>query len=84
MLHLPSNCGFSAHVVFRNKTLRDGKGLSLVERCNAVAERHMDALRVSLSASTNCVVLLGKGSTLTCEARLAVNADKLTETAIGR
>jgi len=69
-------------------------GSSLVEHCNAAAGHHRDALRVSLSGPTDCVVPLDKGVAragpmsaanalgLACEARLAVNPDKLTELAI--
>ena len=40
------------------------------------------ALRVSLSTPTDCVAPLDKGAAIACEARLAVNVDKLTELAI--
>jgi hypothetical protein len=81
-------------VVFRSKAHCEGKtqstrcargasfGYSLVEHCNAAAKHHRDALRVSLSTSTDCVPPLDKGITIACEARLAVNVDKLTEPAI--
>jgi hypothetical protein len=52
---------------------------SLAERCNAAAGHHRLALRVSLSTPTDCVAPLDKGMAITCEARLAVNVDKLTE-----
>ena len=55
---------------------------SLVERWNAAAEHHWDALRVSLSTPTDCVAPLDKGMAIICEVRLAVNVDKLTELAI--
>jgi hypothetical protein len=67
---------------------------SLVERCNAAAGHYSSALRVSLSSPTDCVAPLDKGVAragpasaasalgLACEARLAVNDDKLTELAI--
>jgi len=55
---------------------------SLVEHCNAAAEPHRDALRVSLSTLTDCVAPLDKGLALACETRLAVSVDKLTELAI--
>ena len=58
------------------------KGHSLVEHCNAAAGHHREALRVSLSGPTDCVVPLDKGVAIACEARLAVNPDKLTELAI--
>ena len=59
-----------------------GPGRTLVKHCNAAAEHHRDALRVSLSRSTDCVAPLAKGTAIACEARLAVNLDKLTELAI--
>ncbi len=59
---------------FRGKVLCPGNDHSL--------DKHRNALRVSLSAPTDCVVPLGKGTTIACEERLAVNAGKLTELAI--
>ena len=67
---------------FRSKAHCEGNGHSLVEHWNVAAGHHRDALRVSLSTSTDCVPPLGKGIAIACEARLAVNADKLTEPAI--
>ncbi len=55
---------------------------ALDEHWNTAAGHHRDALRVSLSMPTDCVPPLGKGATITCEARLAVSIDKLTELAI--
>ena len=60
---------------------------ALVKRWNAAAGHHRVALRVSLSPPTDCVPPLGKGpglqkQAIACEARLAVNGDKLTELAI--
>ena len=82
MLYPCDNCGFSVPVVFRSKAQCEANGYSLVEHWNAAAGHHRDALRVSLSTSTDCVPPLGKGMAITCEARLAVNVDKLTELAI--
>jgi hypothetical protein len=76
------NDGFSVHAVLRSKAQCEGNGCSLVERCNAAAGHRMDALRVSLSTPTDCVPHLDKGNTIACEARLAVNVDKLTEPVI--
>jgi len=76
------HCGFSVSVPFRSKAQCAGNGLSLGKHWNAAAERHRNALRVSLSAPTDCVVPLGKGTTITCEGRLAVNTDKRTELAM--
>ncbi len=54
----------------------------LDEHWNAAAGRRSYAPRVSLSAFTDCVVPLGKDLAITCEERLAVDADKLTELAV--
>ena len=56
--------------------------LSLVEHWNAAAGHHRDALRVSLATPTDSVPPLDKGVAIACEARLAVNVDKLTEPVI--
>ena len=48
-------------MVFRSKAQCESKGHSLVEHWNAAAVHHRDALRVSLSTSTDCVPPLGKG-----------------------
>ena len=69
-------------MVFRNKAQREGNGPVLVKCCNAAAEHHRPALRVNLSTPTVCVAPLDKGAAIACEARLAVNVDKLTELAI--
>ena len=94
MLCQCDNYGFSDPVVFRSKAQCEGNGHSLVEYCNAVAGHHRIALRVRLSTPTDCVAPLAKGMAkagpvseasalgLACEARLAVNVDKLTEPAI--
>jgi hypothetical protein len=82
VLYQGDNYGFSVPVVFRSKAQCEGNGYSLVEHCNTAANHHRNALRVSLSASTDCVPSLDKGMAIACEARLAVNADKLTEPAI--
>ena len=69
-------------MAFRSKTQREGKGHSLTEHCNAAAGHHKSALWVSLSTPTDCVAPLDKGWAIACEARLAVNVDKLTELTI--
>ena len=69
-------------MVFRSKAQCAGKGHSLGKHCNAAAEHHRDAPGVSLSTSTDCVVPLDKGVAIACEARLAVDVDRLTELAI--
>lgn len=55
------NCNFSDHEVFRSQAQCDGKGCSLIERCNAAAGNLVTALRVSLSMPTDCVAPLGNG-----------------------
>ncbi len=82
MLCQCDNYGFSVPVVFCSKTQCEANGHSLVEYCNAAAGHHRDALRVSLSTPTDRVAPLAKGLAIACEARLAVNVDKLTELAI--
>ena len=69
-------------MVFRSKAQCAGNGRSLAKHCNAAAGHHRDVLRVSLSTSTGCVVPLAKGVAIACEARLAVDVDRLTELAI--
>ncbi|MEN8133064.1 MAG: hypothetical protein ABFS45_23370, partial [Pseudomonadota bacterium] len=69
-------------VVFRSKAQCEGNVYHLVEHWNAAAGHHRDAPRVSLSTPTDCVAPLDKGIAIACEARLAVNVDKLTELAI--
>ena len=82
VLYQCDNYGFSVPVVLHSKTQCEGNGYSLVEHWNAAVEHHRDALRVSLSTPTVCVPPLDKGIAIACEARLAVNVDKLTELAI--
>ncbi len=82
VLFQSDNYGFSVPVVFRSKAQCAGNGRTLAKCCNAVAGHHRNALRVSLSTSTDCVAPLAKGAAIACEARLAVNVDKLTELAI--
>ena len=84
MLCQTHNVGFSVPAVFRSKARCEGNGRSLVEQRNAAAGHHRDAHRVSLCAPTDCVAPLGKGGALTGEARLAVDAHKLTEPGIMR
>jgi hypothetical protein len=82
---------FSAPLMFRDKAQWATNGFSIGKRCNAVARHQGSAHWVSLSAPMDCVVPLGKGAAragpmsaanavgLPCKARLAMNADKLTE-----
>ncbi|MCK5919449.1 MAG: hypothetical protein KAG66_00810, partial [Methylococcales bacterium] len=76
------NARFSAPLMFRNKAQLASNGCSLAKGCNAVAGHQGSALRVSLPASMDCVVPLAKGTTIPCETRLALNADKLTESGL--
>ncbi len=71
--------GFSVPVVFRGKAQCAGNGCSLVKHCNAAAERHRDARRVGLSASMAALLLLQRATAICCEERLALNADRPTE-----
>ncbi len=71
--------GFSVPVVFRGKAQCAGKGCSLVKHCNAAAEHHRDARRVGLSASMAALLLLQRVTAIRCEERLALNADRPTE-----
>ena len=82
MLHQCDNYEFSFPVMFCSKAQREGNGYSLVERWNAAAKHHREALRVSLSTPTDVVTPLDKEVAITCEARFAVNVDRLTELAI--
>jgi hypothetical protein len=91
VLYPSDNYEFSVPVVLRSTNSRrlrrgecEGNGYSLVKRCNAAAGHHRDALRVSLSTPTDCVAPLDKGTAIACEARLAVNVDKLTEPVVIR
>ena len=80
MLVLQQGCidECSVPVVFCSKAQCAGNGHTLTKHCNAAAGHHRVALRVSLSTSTDCVPPLDKGMAIACEARLAVNVDKLT------
>lgn len=78
------NCEFSAPVAFHSKAHCAGNGHSIVKQCNAAVGRHGCALRVDLSAPMDCVAPLGKAVSIPCEARLAMNADKSTESVIIR
>ncbi len=71
--------GFSATVVFRNKAQLAGNGPALTKSCNAVAEHHSSARRVGLSASMAALRLLLRTKAISCESRLALNADRPTE-----
>ena len=88
------NYGFSVPVVFRNQFFYSSGDYSHVKQGFAAAKHHRDALRISLSMSTNYVAPLARGTAraglaseasaldLACEAHLAVNLDKQTELAI--
>ncbi len=73
-----NNTGFSLPEVFRRKAQREGNGqlivISIVEHCNATSGHHRQALRLRLSAPTDCVTPLNKGATINCELCLAANS----------
>ncbi len=71
--------GFSVPVVFCGKAQCAGNGCSIVKHCNAAAEHHRDARRVGLSASMAALLLLQRATAIRCEERLALNADRPTE-----
>ena len=58
------------------------KGMAIAFALRLAAKHHRGALQVSLSTPTDGVAPLDKGAAIACEARLAVNVDKLTELAI--
>ncbi|MES9880043.1 MAG: hypothetical protein ABW185_04095 [Sedimenticola sp.] len=76
------NCGFSVSMVSHSKARCAENGHSLVKHCNVAVGRHGNALWVSLSEPMGCVAPLAKGAAIAGEARLAMNADKLTESVI--
>ena len=84
MLYPYDNDGFSVPVVSRSKAQCEGygNGYFLGEHWNAAAGHHRDALRGSLSTSTDCVAPVDNGIAINYEAHLAVNVDKQTELAI--
>jgi hypothetical protein len=71
--------GFSAPVVFRRKAPCAGNGPALVKHGNAATEHHRHARRVGLSASMAALHLLPRATTFRFELRLALNADRPTE-----
>jgi len=82
VLYPCDNYEFSVPVVFRSKAQCEGNDYFLDEYWNAAAGHHRDAFRVSLSTPTDGVAPLANELAISCEARLAVNVDKLTELAI--
>ena len=74
-----NHSGYSVSVPFRSKALSEGNGLG---QYLLAISKHWNALRVSLSAPTDCVVPLIKDTAIACKERLAGNADKLAEFAI--
>jgi len=81
------NYGFSDPVVFRSKAQCRRPMVIPLASTGTQLRHHRVALWVSLSTPTDCVAPLGKGHCLqrlaiTCEARLAMSIDKLTELAI--
>jgi hypothetical protein len=71
--------GFSAPEVFRRKAPRAGNGRALVKRGNAAAGHLRGARWVGLSAPIAALHLLPRATTLRVELRLALNADRPTE-----
>ena len=68
---------------FSGKAQYAGKGVGLPGKyCNAAGEPHGDALWVSLSAFMAVLRLLARETAIPCEACLALNADKLTASAV--
>ena len=65
--------------MFLSKAQCAEKGSSLCKRCNAAEGHQANGLRLSVSASLDSVTPLAKGITISCETRLARNADTLTE-----
>ena len=78
---------FSVTVVFRNTKSRrlqarhsmQAMAIVLAKCCNAVAEHHSNARRVGLSAPMAALCLLQRTTAIRCEACLALNADRPTE-----
>ncbi len=64
---------------FHSKALYEANVFLFDEHLYLDAQFHRDALRVNLSAPTDCVAPLVKERAIVCEAHLAVNVDKLTE-----
>jgi len=54
----------------------------LVKHCNAGAGHHRKTRRAGLSASIAALQLLLRATAINCELRLALNADRPTESAI--
>ena len=84
MLYPSDNYGFSAPVVSRSCVPALDNGITIGFALRLTAKHHRRALWVSLSTPTDGVAPLDKGTTIACEARLAVNADKPTEPVIIR
>ena len=78
------NATIPAKTDWQHNTKNPGEdnGHSLVEHCNEAVGHHRAAHRVSLSSLRDCVAPLAKEGAIACEARLALNDDKLTELAI--
>ena len=70
---------FSQSIRYAHGPAGPALAYSIGKCCNAAAGHQGSALRVSLSAPMDCVVPFGKDGTIPCKARLAMNADKLTE-----
>jgi len=82
VLYPDDNYAFSLPAELHSKVLYEANDFLFDEHWYLDARFHRDALRVSLSTPTDCVAPLVKERAIVCEARLAVNVDKLTERAI--
>ena len=82
MLFQRYNYGFSVSVLFRNKAQCEVQGPFPCRALQRGCGTAQGCPRVSLSTPTDYVAPLDKGVAIACEARLAVNVDKLTELAI--
>ena len=82
MLFQHYNYGFSVPVLFRSKAQCEAQGPFPCRALQRGCGTATGMPRVSLSTPTDCVAPLNKGVAIVCEARLAVNVDKLTELAI--
>ena len=64
---------------FATRRSTQAMAIVLVKCCNAVAEHHSNARRVGLSASMAALRLLQRTMAIRCEACLALNTDRPTE-----
>ena len=81
VLHPPLIGGFSAILMLAIKARCAVKGYSLGKRRNAAGKHQDGALRVTLSVPMDGVTPFAKGTTIASKACLAMNTDKITESA---